>query len=121
MGTCYGVDLDGTLAEYHGWKGSSHIGDPIPKMIERVLGWIDEGIEIIIFTARAQAPKNIPYIKDWLRENGLPDLEVTNRKLSKMSRIYDDRAVQIERNTGKILSRPNLIEEFLKRVQNTER
>ena len=31
-----GVDLDGTLAEYHGWKGSEHIGPPIPLMVERV-------------------------------------------------------------------------------------
>lgn len=23
-----GVDLDGTLAEYHGWKGAEHIGQP---------------------------------------------------------------------------------------------
>lgn len=118
MKNCYGVDLDGTLAIYHGWKGPAHIGDPIPKMMERVRDWIDKGIEIIIFTARADDKSNIPYIKDWLKEHGLPDLEVTNRKLSKMSRIYDDRAVQIEKNTGRILSRPDLIEEYLKKVQS---
>lgn len=117
MGTCYGVDLDGTLAIYHGWKGPAHIGDPVPEMMKRVVDWIDEGIEIIIFTARADTSSNVPYIKDWLTKHGLPDLEVTNRKLSKMVKIYDDRAVQVERNTGKILSRPDLIEEYLKRVQ----
>ena len=30
-----GTDLDGTLAKYDGWKGWQHIGDPIPKMVER--------------------------------------------------------------------------------------
>jgi len=24
------VDLDGTLAMYDGWRGSDHIGDPVP-------------------------------------------------------------------------------------------
>ena len=31
-----GVDLDGTLAEYHDWIGIHHIGRPITPMIERV-------------------------------------------------------------------------------------
>lgn len=32
------VDLDGTLAEYDGWKGSAHIGNPVPKMVEKNTG-----------------------------------------------------------------------------------
>ena len=35
-----GVDLDGTLAEWDGWKGHEHIGPPIPAMLERVKRWI---------------------------------------------------------------------------------
>lgn len=31
-----GVDLDGTLAHYEGWKGVEHIGEPIPAMVERI-------------------------------------------------------------------------------------
>ena len=31
-----GVDLDGTLAIYTGWKGCDHVGEPIPPMVERV-------------------------------------------------------------------------------------
>jgi len=26
-----GVDLDGTLAHYDGWKGADHIGEPGPR------------------------------------------------------------------------------------------
>lgn len=47
-----GVDLDGTLAEYHGWPPDGSIGAPIPAMIERVKQWLDEGKDVRIFTAR---------------------------------------------------------------------
>lgn len=48
-----GVDLDGTLAHYDGWKGPEHIGAPIPAMVERVKAWLAEGKEVRISTARA--------------------------------------------------------------------
>lgn len=35
-----GVDLDGTLAEYLGWQGMGHIGEPIAPMVERVKAWL---------------------------------------------------------------------------------
>ena len=38
-----GVDLDGTLAHYEGWKGIEHIGAPVPAMLERVKNWLAEG------------------------------------------------------------------------------
>lgn len=44
------MDLDGTLAEYHGWNGG--IGKPIPGMVRRVKAWLAEGLEVRIFTAR---------------------------------------------------------------------
>src|SRR5690242_5094505 len=50
-----GVDLDGTLATYGGWKGPGHIGEPIPVMVERVKNWLAAGQEVRIFTARAAA------------------------------------------------------------------
>lgn len=96
-------DLDGSLAEYHGWKGVEHIGEPIPAMMERVKRWIGEGKEVVIFTARLDEPGAFPHIKRWLRENGLEALRVTNRKESKMGEFWDDRAVALETNTGKVL------------------
>ena len=53
----YGVDLDGTLAEYHGWVSPTHIGAPIPKMLYRVGRWLAEGKEVRIMTARVH-PNN---------------------------------------------------------------
>ena len=47
-----GVDLDGTLAEYLGWQGMGHIGEPIAPMVERVKAWLAEGKDVRIFTAR---------------------------------------------------------------------
>ncbi len=38
-----GVDLDGTLAEYHGWVSPDNIGKPIPQMVARVKNLIAEG------------------------------------------------------------------------------
>lgn len=101
-----GVDLDGTLAHYEGWKGRDHIGEPIPAMMERVKQWLDEGQKIKIFTARACARDHIPPVKEWLKKNGLPDLEVTNCKDFGMVALYDDRCIQVITNTGQMVSGP---------------
>ena len=100
---CYGVDLDGTLAIYDGWRGEDHIGKAIPKMLNKVKGWLDEGIRVVIFTARADDPDNVPAIVEWLEDNGIGGLEITNIKSHDISRIYDDRAIQVQRNEGSLL------------------
>ena len=38
-----GVDLDGTLAHYNGWKGDDEIGEPVTLMKKRVLSWVEHG------------------------------------------------------------------------------
>lgn len=99
-----GVDLDSTLAEYHGWNGGK-IGKAVPKMLERVKKWIADGQEVRIMTARA-ATKNrsdiepIEPIEDWLEENDIGGLEITNEKDYQMIELWDDRCVQIIKNTG---------------------
>ena len=99
-----GFDLDGTLAEYEPGQGISTIGKPIPKMVERLKRHIKQGYEVKIFTARGGNPQQAEMVKEWLRTNKLPDLEVTDRKDYRMVKVYDDRAVVVEANTGKILS-----------------
>jgi len=99
-----GVDLDGTLAHYEGWKGRDHIGEPIPAMMELVKRWLGEGKKIKIFTARACEQDHIPSVKEWLKKNGLPDLEVTNCKDFGMVALYDDRCIQVITNTGQVIS-----------------
>ena len=110
----YLVDLDGTLAHYGSWKGSDHIGDPIPAMLARVRNWLKAGDEVKIFTARASVPDQIPPIKTWLRKHQIfkvidgmntdEVIDVVNWKDFSTTEIYDDRAVTVELNTGRILS-----------------
>ena len=96
-----GTDLDGTLAEYHGWDDGK-IGKAIPKMLERVKKWIADGQEVRIMTARASAksPASIKPIEDWLEENGIGGLTITNEKDYEMLELWDDRCVQVIPNTG---------------------
>jgi len=94
------VDLDGTLAEYHGW---GPIGKPIPLMVNRVKFWLSRGIEVKIFTARAVDPAWVPEIKAWCKQHIGTELEVTNVKDLAMIELYDDRARQVEFNTGRVI------------------
>lgn len=97
-----GVDLDGTLARYTGWKGATKIGTPIPRMVRRIRRWVSHGKKVKIFTARADDERSVNAIKKWLKDNELPDLEVTNLKDQHCIQFWDDRAVSVEKNTGKI-------------------
>lgn len=117
------VDLDGTLAFYDKYRGPTTIGEPVKPMVDRVRRWLGEGHKVIIFTARVDAGNGYrqrsPYIKlsreelraqivkaieDWCLEHLGEKLEITNQKDHRMSEFWDDRAVAVERNTGKILS-----------------
>lgn len=103
-----GVDLDGTLAEYTGEHNELVIGPPIQPMLSKIHQLLDDGLEVKIFTARIACEE--PYrttvyyrIKKWLKEIGLEHLEITNIKDGYMVELYDDRAVQVEWNSGKVV------------------
>lgn len=98
----YGVDLDGTLARYDGWKGVEHIGKPIPKMVRRVKRWLKDGKQVKILTARAAGDNGAAryYIKKWCRKHLGQELPITNRKDRFCVKIWDDRAKDVVRNTG---------------------
>ena len=99
-----GVDLDGTLAKYESWeKNGETIGEPVPEMLFRVKNWVVNGKTVKIFTARASVSDQIPPIKEWCKKHGLGDLEVTNVKDFGMIELWDDRAVAVEMNTGRVL------------------
>lgn len=107
-----GVDLDGTLAQYGGWQGETHIGSPIVPMVTRVKAWRAAGIDVRIFTARvAEAAVNldgtrhevtavVDAIQRWCVEHIGEALPVTNRKDFAMVELWDDRCVQVVPNTG---------------------
>ncbi|MFH1152649.1 MAG: hypothetical protein V1793_02440 [Pseudomonadota bacterium] len=99
-----GVDLDGTLARSDTLISLAKIGAPIPRMMDLVKSLISDGRRVKIFTARASDPEQIDLIRSWLKENSLPDLEITNIKDYDMIRLYDDRAIQVVPNTGELVS-----------------
>lgn len=104
MDSWIGVDLDGTLAHYDGFRGIEYIGEPLGPMVQRVQQMLARGQTVKIFTARvAESPEAEIYIQDWLSEIGLPRLEVTNIKDFGMIALYDDRAVQVIQNDGRLV------------------
>ena len=100
-----GVDLDGTLAHYDEWRGPTHIGAPVPEMVERVKRWLAAGHTVKIFTARVshepQADEVRRAIAEWLVKHEIGLLEVTCTKDFAMIELWDDRCVQVEPNTGR--------------------
>lgn len=106
-----GIDLDGTLAEFHP-AGDHSIGRPVAPMVELVRKTLyTDKIDVKIFTARvsghpdSEEPRVATMrIQDWLEnECNLPRLEVTNVKDFYMVELYDDRAVQVVFNTGELV------------------
>jgi hypothetical protein len=105
-----GVDLDGTLALYGGWKGPGTIGDPIPLMVERVKKWLAAEKTVKIFTARMHGhgmaligggveDVKTP-IEQWCLKHIGQVLPITNAKDFGMIELWDDRCIQVEVNTG---------------------
>jgi hypothetical protein len=105
-----GVDLDRTLAVYESGQYPL-IGAPIPLMVERVKKWLAAGIEVRIVTARAsteflseeEVDDQVELIQTWCIEHIGALLEVQSEKDFNMISLWDDRAVQVEPNTGKLL------------------
>ena len=100
-----GVDLDGVLAEYHGWKGPTDIGRPIFKMVKRVEAWVAEGKRVKIMTARVAPGKGDEslcrsVIEEWLQKVFGYVLPITHEKDHRMIELWDDRVVQMIPNTG---------------------
>lgn len=101
-----GVDLDGTLAQYTTFQGAHHIGDPVPAMLDRVKAWVTAGREVRIMTARAydDGRENIEIVKafidNWSLKHIGQKLPITCTKDKDMLELWDDRAVQVIKNTG---------------------
>jgi hypothetical protein len=109
-----GVDLDGTLAEYHGWAGEEDphggIGAPVPAMLARVKRWLEEGKEVRIFTARVahdhtaeslmRSTRQAAYITAYCMRYVGQALPITCQKDMSMLELWDDRCVQVLPNTG---------------------
>jgi hypothetical protein len=127
-----GVDFDGTLAYYDHWRGVEHCGEPIPEMVERVKGWLNDGKEVRIFTARVNdVLQNLWWlyladqmpgldinlqnkcgidqiardtIQQWCNTHLGIILPITNSKDYMMRGLWDDIAIQVITNTGETVA-----------------
>lgn len=98
-----GVDLDGTLAVYDRWRGRTHIGEPVPRMLWHVKNWMREGKDVRLFTARLTDDpegKVEEALESWMLQHLGFVLPVTCVKDYRMLELWDDRAVQVEKNMG---------------------
>lgn len=109
------VDFDGTLATFGcNWREDYRAtGQPIKPMVDLVKRWIAEGEDVRIFTARMDCyhPKliHVPAylvrkpIEDWCLKHLGVVLPITNRKDYWCKALYDDRAIQVEHDTGRLI------------------
>lgn len=98
------VDLDGTLAQYErGTYRAGIIGAPIPPMVEAVQKALRAGDQVTIFTARAKTPAEVRAVEAWSEKYIGRKLPVTNVKSPDFSEFWDDRAKEIESNTGRFV------------------
>ena len=119
-----GVDLDGTLAILDKDVSPTHIGEPIPIMVNRVKSWHKQGKRIKIFTARVsptfanavglmKARGIIPAIKVWCHKHLGFVPEITYEKDHLMVELWDDiKLVNVKRNTGEISW-----DDYIKRIE----
>lgn len=102
------VDLDCTLARYEsGMAQRGEIGAPIEPMVMRVKTWLNAGLQVVIFTARVSIDpdgKIAEQIGDWTEEHIGVRLHATCEKTFGMQEYWDDRAITVEKNTGKRLT-----------------
>lgn len=121
-----GVDLDGTLASYDKFRGWNVIGEPVPKMVERIKLWRSLGIEVKILTARASvkscainsiSPDQMKQvITKWCQDKlGFP-LDVVTEKDAYMMFFVDDSAVQVEASKGDPIGGDAAFEKFKERI-----
>lgn len=101
-----GVDFDGTLATYE--KGMAPaLGEPIPAMVERVRRWLHQGIDVRIVTARASHPSftliDKAAMREWCIQHIGIALIITSAKDYETIELWDDRVVQVETNTGRVI------------------
>lgn len=100
MASWIGFDFDGTLR-------SMTTGEPVPKILEKVKAYLDQGIECRILTARVATKYPVSHIEStkqfitaWCVEHVGRALPITSEKDYDMAVLYDDRAIAVQTDTG---------------------
>ena len=114
------VDLDGTIAVYETWRGEAHVGEPTP-LVKDVRRWLEAGWEVKILTARVslahdQRERAVARgaIRTWCRTHLGRELDIVSDKDKNMLVLFDDRAVGVERNKGRVLAHCSRLDGLMK-------
>lgn len=81
------LDLDGVLAQYDGWRGEGHLGDPIPGALEAVRR-LQKTYDVVVHTTRSG-----DLVSSWLERHGFTGVRVSSVKPPAVAYV-DDRAVR---------------------------
>jgi hypothetical protein len=98
----YFIDFDRTLSIRNSGDSVFKCGPPISNMITYVKQLLADGHKVVIFTARSGEPMLRP-VRKFLEDNGLGKLDITNVKASRADFFIDDKAKEVEPNTGKFV------------------
>ena len=111
------VDLDGTLAQYDGWKGENNIGEPIPGAAGAMLYFrYKKGFTVCVFTTRG----NKEVVVSWLNKhnivydyiNDAPVAEHQNPGKPPAKYFIDDRAIRFEGSWTRVLRQIEELDEI---------
>ncbi len=102
-----GVDFDGTLRK-------DESDQPVVEMVSRIKAWLKRGIEVRILTARVAMANPALHraqmrseVEAWCEKHIGIALPVTSEKDYHMRELWDDRAITVEKNTGRPLAEPS--------------
>ena len=101
-----GIDLDGTLAKSVPAQTGAEIGAPVRPMVQFAKWWLAQGEDVRIFTPNHQHAGHIVHVRRaieaWCKRHLGQILPVTYEKDWDMVLLLDDRARQVERDTGRV-------------------
>lgn len=116
-----GLGLDGALSlkTPEGLKGP--IGPPVANTVQRLRDWVEHrDLKVKILTPRAATEEGALAVRQWLKENGLPELPVTHRKNLHMVEFWSAHCVQVISNTGQIVgSSPTGLDQREKKAEES--
>lgn len=120
----YAFDLDGTLALDEGVY--DRVGPPIPRTLRMVKDLLAAGHPVRIVTARLapewdEADAQKAMIETWCEKHLGARIPVQAHKTGGMLKLYDDRAIGVQHNTGIPLHELHLAVDRVVAAQKIER
>jgi hypothetical protein len=101
------VDLDGVIAQYDGWKGFGHIGEPVPGALDFIKK-LSKIADVVVFTTRCSldpgdqagtvvaTPAELRvHVVEWLEKHNFPFADVyIGQGKPRAAAFIDDRSIQ---------------------------